>query len=185
MYRANKSNINVSFLLADGLFWVGFLQYFGNVRYNSTVLDAFCRDSESDEPLWTVRYQARLILCECYTPNLPQRLGVRTLNQWFVLPNRLGLWNTPTDSLQRAKTPLPTSVLSRRVPPTNKCPGYDTKQSDGEVPVMLEFWGMRSTLSLPSLPGLLWPGVVAPNKGPIYGLNRTKPWFLDFTVFCM
>ena len=77
----------------------------------------FCRDSESDEPLWTVRYQARLILCECYTPNLPQRLGVRTLNQWFVLPSRLGLWNTPTDSLQRAKTPLPTSVLSRRVPP--------------------------------------------------------------------
>ena len=23
--------------------------------------------------------------------------------------------------------------------PTNECPGYDTKQSDGEVPVMLEF----------------------------------------------
>ena len=41
----------------------------------------------------------------------------------------------------------------------NKCPGYDTKQSDGEVPVMLELWGMRSTFSL--LPGPLWPGVVA------------------------
>ena len=26
----------------------------------------------------------------------------------------------------------------------NKCPVYDTKQSDGEVPVMLELWGMRS-----------------------------------------
>ena len=23
----------------------------------------------------------------------------------------------------------------------NECPGYDTKQSDGETPVMLEFWG--------------------------------------------
>ena len=23
--------------------------------------------------------------------------------------------------------------------PFNECPGYDTKQSDGEVPVMLEF----------------------------------------------
>ena len=33
----------------------------------------------------------------------------------------------------------------------NKCPGYDTKQSDGEVPVILELWGMRSTPSLPSL----------------------------------
>ena len=25
--------------------------------------------------------------------------------------------------------------------------------------------------------------MVAPDKGPIYGLNRTKPWFLEFTVF--
>ena len=39
-----------------------------------------------------------------------------------------------------------------------KCPGYDTKQSDGEVPVMLEFWGMQSTPSLPSLPSPPWPG---------------------------
>ena len=43
-------------------------------------------------------------------------------------------------------------------------PGYDTKQSDGEVPAMLELWGMRSTPSLPSLPGPLWPGVVAPDR---------------------
>ena len=35
---------------------------------------------------------------------------------------------------------------------TNECPGYDTKQSDGETPVMLELWGMRSIPSLPSLP---------------------------------
>ena len=48
---------------------------------------------------------------------------------------------------------------------------------------MLELWGMQSTPSLLSLPGLLWPAVVAPDKGPIYGLNRTKPWFLEFTVF--
>ena len=33
--------------------------------------------------------------------------------------------------------------------------GYDIKQSDGEVPVMLELWGMQSTSSLPSLPGSL------------------------------
>ena len=48
---------------------------------------------------------------------------------------------------------------------------------------MRELWGMRIATSLPSLPGSLWPGVVAPDKGLIYGLNRTKPWFLDFTVF--
>ena len=33
--------------------------------------------------------------------------------------------------------------------------GYDTKQSDVEVSVMLELWGMQSTLSLPLLPGSL------------------------------
>ena len=46
-------------------------------------------------------------------------------------------------------------------PPPNECPGYNTKQSDGEVPAVLELWGIRSTPSLPSLPGPLWPGVVA------------------------
>ena len=29
---------------------------------------------------------------------------------------------------------------------------------------MLELWGMQSTLSLPSLPGPLWSGVVAPDR---------------------
>ena len=46
----------------------------------------------------------------------------------------------------------------------DECPGYDTKQSDGEVAAVLELWGMRSTPSLPSLPGPLWPGVVAPDR---------------------
>ena len=68
-------------------------------------------------------------------------------------------------------------------PPPNECPGYDTKQSDDEVPVMLVIWGMRCSPLLPSLPAPLWPGVVAPGKGPIYGLNRTKPCFLDNTDF--
>ena len=48
--------------------------------------------------------------------------------------------------------------------PTNEYPGYDTKQSDGEVPVMLELWGMQSIPSLPLLRGPLWPGMVAPDK---------------------
>ena len=45
-----------------------------------------------------------------------------------------------------------------------RCPGYDTKQSDGEVQVMLELWEMLSTLSLPSLPGPLWLGAVSPDR---------------------
>ena len=44
---------------------------------------------------------------------------------------------------------------------------------------MLEPWGMWSTPSLASLPGPLWLKVVAPEKGPIYGLNRTTCFFHD------
>ena len=51
--------------------------------------------------------------------------------------------------------------LCRGVRPPNECPAYDTKQSDGEVPAGLELWGMRSAPSLPSLPGPLWPRMVA------------------------
>ena len=53
---------------------------------------------------------------------------------------------------------------------TNECPGYDTKQSDGEVPVMQDFWGIQSTHSLLSLPGPHWPGVVAPDRVISMGL---------------
>ena len=46
----------------------------------------------------------------------------------------------------------------------NEYPGYDNKQSDFEVPVMLELRGMRITPSLPSLPGPLWAEVVVPDR---------------------
>ena len=49
-------------------------------------------------------------------------------------------------------------------PSPNECPRYDPKQSDAEVPVMIELWGMRSTPSLPLLPGSLWPRVVVPDN---------------------
>ena len=45
-------------------------------------------------------------------------------------------------------------------PSSNKSPGYDTKQSDSEAPVMLELWRMWITLSLSLLPGLLWHRVL-------------------------
>ena len=48
--------------------------------------------------------------------------------------------------------------------PPHKCSGYDAKQSDGEVPVILEHWGIQSTPSLTSLPGPLWARVVALDK---------------------
>ena len=62
-----------------------------------------------------------------------------------MLPSWPGLLNTLTAPLQKSKSP-------------NECPGYDTKRSDGEAPVMLELWEMQITHSLP-----LWPGMVAPD----------------------
>ena len=35
----------------------------------------------------------------------------------------------------------------------NECPRYDTKRSNEGASVMLELWGMQSTLSLPLLRG--------------------------------
>ena len=46
----------------------------------------------------------------------------------------------------------------------NECLRYDSKQSDGETPVILEFWGMQSTYLLPSLPGPRWSGVVVHDR---------------------
>ena len=51
----------------------------------------------------------------------------------------------------------------------NKCPVYDPKPSDSEVPVMLGLWGIRSTPSLPLLPGPLCPGVVVPDRAQFIG----------------
>ena len=44
------------------------------------------------------------------------------------------------------------------------CPVYDTKQPDAEAPVRLEFWGMRSNPSLPSLPATHCPEMVVPGR---------------------
>ncbi len=46
----------------------------------------------------------------------------------------------------------------------NECPRYDTKQYDGEVPVMLDLWRMRSTPPCSLLPGPFLPGMVAPDR---------------------
>ena len=48
--------------------------------------------------------------------------------------------------------------------PLNEYPGYDNKQYDGDASVVLELWGMRTTLSLPSFPGPPCPEVVAPER---------------------
>ena len=74
------------------------------------------------------------------------------LKSIICLPSRFGLYNTPTAPLWRGKTP------------PNECPGYDTRQFDGEVPVILELRVMQCTFSFPLLQGPLWPGMVAPDR---------------------
>ena len=59
---------------------------------------------------------------------------------------------------------MPQAPFQRGNTPPNERPVYDTKQSDDELPVMLGLWEIRSTPSLPLLPGPLWPGVVAPDR---------------------
>ena len=47
--------------------------------------------------------------------------------------------------------------LCRGIRHPSECPVYDTKQSDGEAPVMQEFWEMQSIHFLPSFQCPLWP----------------------------
>ena len=55
-------------------------------------------------------------------------------------------------------------LFGRGVRSPNECPGYDTKQFDGEIPVMLELWGMQRNHSLPSLTGSTLARSVAPDR---------------------
>ena len=50
---------------------------------------------------------------------------------------------------------MPIASLKRgKTLPTHECPRYDTKQLDGDDPVMLKLLGMRI---IPSLPPILDP----------------------------
>ena len=62
-----------------------------------------------------------------------------------------------------------------RRPSLNECPGYNNKPSDSEAPA-LEIWGMRSTPSLPLLPGPLWSGVVTPDR--VLSMGWANKWLM-------
>ena len=63
----------------------------------------------------------------------------------------------------------PGAVEYTNSPPPQWVSCYDTKQSDGKVPVMLGLWEMWSTPSLPLLPAPLWPGMGAPDRALCMG----------------
>ena len=121
-------------------------------------------------------------LGEQNTPTASQQKG-NTLPMSVLWLNRLGLKNTPTASQQKGNTlPIsvlwpnrlgeqntPTSFLQRSQSVPSECPGYNTKQSNGDVSVMLELWGMQSTPLSPSLQCLFWLSIVAPDKAVSMG----------------
>ena len=85
------------------------------------------------------------------------------------LPQPFSLQNTTHVIIFHAKsagTAEYTDYVSAGVvrPLPHECLGYDSKQSDGKVPIMQEIWRIQSIPSLPSLPGPLWPGVVPPDR---------------------
>ena len=81
-----------------------------------------------------------------------QFYGFKYSCQIQIWPSRLGLQNTPATYLQRCKT-LPMSVLD--ITPNNLIVRLPYCRSFGEC---------RVPNSLPSLPGPLWLGVVAPDR---------------------
>ena len=62
----------------------------------------------------------------------------------------------------------------RYIKDLNEYPRFDTQQSDGEVSVMMELWGKRSTSVLTSLPSPLKTRVVAADRVLSICSNRTK-----------
>ena len=67
-------------------------------------------------------------------------------------------------------------MLTRGVIPPNKYPVYDTKQFDDQVLVMLGLWGIQNNPSLPSLPVLLWPGLLAPDS--VLYMTQTELFYI-------
>ena len=75
-----------------------------------------------------------------------------------------------------------TSAEGSDPPPTHRrVSWYDTKQLDGEVPVMLEFWGSWCTLLLPSVSGPLWSEVVATDM--VLSMSQIELLMLNWIVW--
>ena len=85
-------------------------------------------------------------LIDCETKIPKAKRNYQLIHSKYRQSSRLGMENIPSAFLQRGKTS------------PNECHGYDTKQSDGEAPVM------QNTSSLPPIPGPHCPRMVAPNK---------------------
>ena len=66
------------------------LQYFGNMRHNSSTLDTFAK-IKNDKPCWTVRWEAHLILSEFTSVSwcMASEPIVMVLATWVEFPDQL------------------------------------------------------------------------------------------------
>ena len=102
-----------------------------------------------------------------YSPSRYGKIfGLTGIFNFVVSPVGWGCWICQLHLCWRV------SLLSK------ECPVYDTKQSDGEVQVMLGLWVMWSTPSLPLLPDPLWSGVLAPDR--VLSMGQIKLRYLDW-----
>ena len=89
------------------------------------------------------------------------KFSVECLNAFSFLENPI---YTSEKQQKNTEFLIVSSRTAKYKTPPKECPRYDAKQSDGEVPVMLELWGMQSTPSLPLLPGQFKPVVATPDR---------------------
>ena len=117
---------------------------------------------------WTVYFTVSILLCICPDSGFIFKWGKNSIARF---KRSQVFFSRVTLCRMRQKYPphfcrIHRLLLCRGVRPPlpQRVSWYDTKQFDGEVPAMLELWGMRSTPSLSSLPGPLWLGVVAHDR---------------------
>ena len=120
-------------------------------------------------PLWiptpghtSVSRKTKIYICSMFSDWITSRRLINCDPGWRCLDvDGISLWILVFSWGQLARIVEYTDApLQGSKTPPNKCPGYDTKQSDGEASIMLELLGMQST---PFIAIALWPGMVAPN----------------------
>ena len=102
---------------------------------------------------WRETFVFYIVFLRVQKWNLFKRECMNELSKWLFSPSPFGC---PVGEGCRIHQLHLNRGVKKNPPQRVSC--YDTKLCDGEIPVILELWGMRSTPSLQLLPGPLWSG---------------------------
>ena len=80
--------------------------------------------------------------CSVY-PNIRRRISWFSLLRSFLVT---GVRGDKSLCKRRNESKIRKESVPKRMSPSNECRRYDAKHSDFEASVMLEFWGLQSTL---------------------------------------